>query len=100
MGNYAADFLNKRRIAWMQSLGKWQAYENGAWSDITVNSITVSGTQIIAYVYVSNKGKPGTITSIRVFDTLGSVAATWNVSIARSSVQNVLLKVVLPIEEV
>ncbi len=100
MGNYAADFLAKRRAAWMRSLGKWQVYENSAWKDVVVNSISVVDTSIIAYIYAANSGSSGTITAVRVYDTLGSVAATWTVSITRSSVQNVLLKVVLPIEEV
>lgn len=84
----------------MQSLGKWQIYENGTWKDVVVNSINVVNTQIIAFIYASNSGSAGTITKVRVFDILGSVAAEWNVNISRSSVQNVLLKVVLPIEEV
>lgn len=84
----------------MNSLGKFQTYENGVWTDAVVNSMSVVGSDIIAYVYVANKGKGGTITKVRVFDTADSLAAEWNVSVERSSIQNVLLKIVLPIEEV
>jgi hypothetical protein len=100
MSNYSSDFLHKRRVAWMNSLGKFQTYENGVWSDVVVNQMSVSGSDIIAYVYAANKGKSGTISKVRVYDKAGSLAAEWNVSVERSSVQNVLLKIVLPIEEV
>lgn len=100
MGNYNTSFLAKKREDWMNSLGKWQAYVNGAWYDATVNSIKVVDTEIIAYIYLPSNGRAGTVTGLRVYDTLGSLAASWSVSIERSNVQNTLFKVILPIEEV
>jgi hypothetical protein len=100
MGNYNSDFLHKRRVAWMNSLGRFQVYENSEWSDAVVNSIAVEGTDIIAFVYAANKGVGGTITKVRVFDKADTLAAEWDVSIERSAVQNVLIKIVLPIKEV
>jgi hypothetical protein len=100
MGNYSSEFLNKRRTAWMNSLGKFQTFENGVWTDAVVNSMSVNGTDIIAYVYVASRGVGGTITKVRSFDKTGALAAEWNVSVERSAVQNVLVKIVLPIKEV
>ena len=100
MSNYSSDFLNKRRIEWMNSIGKFMVYENGAWTEAVVNSKKVEGSDIIAMVYVENKGRSGTISKVRAYDINGTLAAEWNVSVQRSSIQNVLLKIVLPIEEV
>jgi hypothetical protein len=69
-------------------------------SGAVVNDMTISGTDITVLLYSQNAGSSGTITQVRVFDTLGSVAATWSTSISRASTQNVLLKLVLPIKEV
>ena len=100
MSAYNSDWLALKRTEWKNSLGKWQWYENSAWHDATVNSIEVSGEYIIAKIHCPNTGKSGTISQLRVYDTKGNLALNWSVSIARSSVQNALFQVKLPIKEV
>jgi len=100
MSAYVASFLAAKREEWKNSLGKWQWYENGAWRDAVVNSIRVDGENIVAFIYCTNQGRSGTISQVRAFDTKGNVALSWNTAITRSSVQNVLLRVILPIKEV
>ncbi len=100
MSAYNSDWLALKRTEWMQSLGKWQWYENSAWHDATVNSIEVDGEYIIAKIYCPNSGASGTISKLRVYDTRGNLALSWTVSIVRSKVQNALFRVKLPIKEV
>ncbi|MCD8397515.1 MAG: hypothetical protein LUD12_10130 [Lachnospiraceae bacterium] len=100
MSAYNSEFLALKREEWKNSLGEWQWYENSAWHKATVNSITVDGEYIIAMIYCPNSGATGTISGLRVYSTRGQLAAHWNVSIVRSSVQNALFRVKLPIKEV
>ena len=100
MSAYAASFLATKREEWKNSLGKWQWYENNAWHDAVINNIRVDGENIVAFIYCTNQNSSGTISQVRAFDTKGNVALSWNTSISRSSLQNVLLRVVLPIKEV
>lgn len=100
MSAYNAAFLATKREEWKNDLGKWQWYENGSWHDARVNSITVDGENIVALVYCANIGASGTISQVRAFDIRGNVALSWTTSISRSSIQNILLRVILPIKEV
>lgn len=100
MSAYKAEFLAKKREEWKNDIAKWQWYENGVWHNAVVNSIRVNGEEIEALVYCANEGRSGTISSVRAYDKRGDIALSWNTSITRSSIQNILLRVVLPIKEV
>lgn len=100
MSAYVTSFLTAKREEWKNSLGKWQWYENSAWHDAVINDIRVDGENIVALIYCANLGRSGTISQVRAFDTKGNEALKWSTSITRSSVQNVLLRVILPIKEV
>ena len=100
MGAYTAEYLNKQREHWKNTLGKWQVCDGSTWRDAVVNDINVELDQIVAYVYANSTGVAGRVTGIRCYDVDGRLALSWNMSIERSKSQNVLAKVVLPIREV
>lgn len=100
MGAYSAEYLAVRREHWKNTLGKWQVYDRGTWTDAVLNDIKIQGDTIIALVYAASKGVAGKVTGVRCFDIDGRLALSWSISIERSKSQNLLAKVELPIREV
>ena len=100
MAFYTTNFLNKRRKWWMKNLVGVQVYFGGSWYSGTIQKKTLSGDTITIHaVFTDITATAGTITSIRVIDIDGEVAATKSDSITKAAGQGVLIKLELPITE-
>lgn len=97
---YTDEYLTKRRKKWIDSLTKVQYQENGVWRDASINSKTVTGTDLVIMASAPSTGSSGTISAVRIYDNDGVLAGTTAVNIEHTSIQNTLLKFVLPIKEV
>lgn len=100
MAFYTDEYLAKRRKKWIDSLTVFQYCENGAWKTAHINSKTVEGTDLIILANAPSTGSSGRITAVRVYDNDGILAGKADVNIEHTSIQNTLLKFVLPIKEV
>lgn len=97
---YTDQYLAKRRKKWIDSLTKVQYQENGTWRDASINSKTVTGTDLVIMASAPSTGSSGTISAVRIYDNDGVLAGSATVNIEHTSIQNTLLKFVLPIKEV
>lgn len=97
---YTAEYLAKRRKKWIDSLVRVQYQENGVWKTAAINSKTVTGTDLVIMANAPSSGTGGKITAVRIYDNDGVLAGSTTVNIEHTSVQNTLLKFVLPIKEV
>lgn len=100
MSFYTTEYLAIERKKWLDTLDTVQYCENGSWKSATINSKTVSGTDLVILAYCPSSGKAGKITGARVYDHNGILAGSETFSLSRAATQNVLLRIVLPIKEV
>lgn len=100
MAFYTNAYLAKRRKKWIDSLTVFQYQEDGVWKTANINSKTIEGTDLIILASAPSTGKSGKITAVRVYDRDGVLAGNAAVNIEHTSIQNTLLKFVLPIKEV
>ena len=100
MAFYTEEYLAKGRQKWIDSLTLFQYQEDGTWKTAHINSKTVKGTDLIVLANAPSTGSSGKITAVRVYDSDGVLAGSATVNIEHTSVQNTLLKFVLPIKEV
>lgn len=97
---YTDEYLAKRRKKWIDSLTVFQYQENGTWKTASINSKKVEGTDLIIMASAPSTGSSGTITAVRVYDSDGVLAGRASIKVEHTSIQNTLLKFVLPIKEV
>ena len=81
---WTADFLNKRRQAWLRRITKAQYYTGGSWRDGAITLKEVSGTDIVVRFEAADGGTTA-ITQFRLIDEDGTTAYTVNTNIQRSS---------------
>ena len=81
---WTADFLNKRRQAWLRRITKAQYYTGGSWRDGAITMKEVSGTDIVVRFEAADGGTTA-ITQVRLIDEDGTTAYTVNTNIQRSS---------------
>lgn len=100
MAFYTSEYLAKMRKKWIDSLTVFQYLEDGVWKTASINSKKVDGTDLIIMASAPSTGSSGSITAVRVYDKDGLLAGNASIKIEHSSIQNTLLKFVLPIKEV
>lgn len=100
MAFYTSTFLNKRRQWWMKSIQKVEAFVGSKWYAGTTQTKKLDGEKIVIHaVFPDLTALACTITSLRVIDIDGEVAAQKSESITKAAGQGVLIKLELPITE-
>lgn len=100
MAFYTSNFLNKRRNWWMKNIAKVEALVGSAWSPGTIQKKALEGDKIVIHaVFPDLTTFACTITSLRVIDVDGELAAQKSESITKAAGQGVLIKLELPITE-
>ena len=100
MAFYTDNFLRKRRNWWMKNISKVQAFADSAWYTGTIQKKAIEGNKIVIHAVFSELITPAcTITSLRVIDIDGEVAAQKPDRITTAAGQGVLIKIELPIIE-
>lgn len=97
---YTENFLNKRRQWWMKNIAKVQAFEGSEWYTGTIQKKKLEDEKIVIHVVFPDITELScTITSLRVIDVDGEIAAQKSESITKAAGQGVLIKLELPITE-
>lgn len=100
MSFYTDNFLEKRRIWWLKNLVKVEVLVGSTWYTGALQKKAIEGENIIIHaVFEELTASACTITSLRVIDIDGEVAAQKSESITTAAGQGVLIKLVLPITE-
>lgn len=100
MAFYTEQFLKKRRVWWMKSIAKIEALIGSTWYTGTIQKKELDGNKIVIHaVFTELTAQACTITSLRVIDIDGEVAAQKSENIKKAAGQGVLIKIELPITE-
>lgn len=100
MAFYTDNFLKKRRQWWMKNIDKVQAFVGSSWYTGAIQKKELQGDIIVIHaVFAELTDTAGTITSLRIIDIDGEVAAQKSESITKAAGQGVLIKIELPITE-
>ena len=100
MSFYTEQFLNKRRIWWMKNIAKVEALVGSTWYTGAIQKKELKGDKIVIHAVFSElTASACTISSIRVIDIDGEVAAQKSENIKTAAGQGVLIKIELPITE-
>ena len=100
MAFYTDSFLAKRRRWWMKNIDKVQAFVGSTWYTGAIQKKALENDTIVIHaVFDDLAALACTITSMRVLDIDGEVAAMRSESITKAAGQGVLIKLVLPISE-
>lgn len=98
---YTSNFLAKRRTWWMKNINKVQAKVGGIYVDGTIQRKVIEGNNIVIHAVFSglNGGAAATITSVRIMDIDGEVAAEKADNVLTASGQGAIFKITLPLIE-
>ena len=97
---YTEQFLQKRRNWWMKNLIKVEANVGSTWYEGDIEEKELEGDTIVMHVVFENLTDLAcTISSLRVIDIDGEVAAQTYENITTAAGQGVLIKIELPIKE-
>ena len=100
MAFYTEQFLNKRRHWWMKSIAKVEALVGSTWYTGAIQKKELEDEKIVIHAVFSDlTASACTITSLRVIDIDGDVAAQKSENIKTAAGQGVLIKIDLPITE-
>lgn len=100
MAFYTDNFLKKRRQWWMKNIHKVQVFVGSSWYTGEIQKKELQGDKIVIHVVFAELTNVAcTITSLRVTDIDGEVAAQKSESITKAAGQGVLIKIELPITE-
>ena len=100
MAFYTDNFLEKRRRWWLKNIDKVQVFSGSTWYTGAIQKKALEGETIVVHaVFDDLTAQACTITSIRVIDIDGEVAALRSENITKAAGQGVLIKLVLPISE-
>ena len=100
MAFYTENFLAKRRRWWMKSIAKVEAFADSKWHTGAIQKKNIDGDKIVIHAVFSDlTASAYTITSLRVIDIDGEVAAQISENIKTAAGQGVLIKLELPIVE-
>lgn len=100
MAFYTDQFLAKRRQWWLKTIDKVQVFVGSTWYTGAIQKKALEGDTIIIHAAFDDLAAQAcTITTLRVLDIDGEVAALRSESIIKAAGQGVLIKLVLPISE-
>ena len=100
MAFYTTNFLAKRRKWWMRNIAKVEALVGSTWHTGTIQKKDLENEKIVIHaVFPDLTALSATITSLRVIDIDGEVAAQKAESITKAAGQGVMIKLELPILE-
>ena len=100
MAFYTPNFLKKRREWWMKNFVKVEVLVGSTWHTGAIQKKTLENEEIIIHaVFTELTAAACTITSLRVIDIDGEVAAQKSENIKTAAGQGVLIKIELPIIE-
>ena len=100
MAFYTPNFLKKRRVWWMKNIAKVEALVDSTWYTGTIQKKALEGDKIVIHaVFADLTASACTITSLRVIDIDGEVAAQKSENITKAANQGVMIKIELPITE-
>ena len=100
MAFYTPDFLKKRRMWWMKTIAKIEVLVDSTWHTGNIQKKTLENEKIVIHAVFADLTAPAcTITSLRVIDIDGEVAAQKSENIKTAAGQGVLIKIELPITE-
>ena len=100
MSFYTEQFLNKRRIWWMKNIFKIEVLVGSTWYTGAIQKKELEGDKIVIHAVFAELTAPAcTITSLRVIDIDGEVAAQKSENIKTAAGQGILIKIDLPITE-
>ena len=97
---YTPNFLEKRRVWWMNNIAKVEVLVGSTWHTGAIQKKALEGDKIVIHaVFADITASACTITSLRVIDIDGDVAAQKSENIIKAAGQGVLIKIELPITE-
>lgn len=97
---YTENFLEKRRRWWMNNIAKVEVLVGSTWYTGAIQKKALEGETIVIHaVFTELAASVCTITSLRVIDVDGEVAALMTENITKASGQGVLIKIELPITD-
>ena len=97
---YTQNFMEKRRNWWFKSIHKIEVLVGNTWHTGDIQKKELDGEKIVIHVvFPELTASVCTITSLRIIDIDGEVAALKTESITKASGQGVLIKIELPITE-
>lgn len=97
---YKDSFLLDRKRQWLRSISKVQLYAGGSWYDAVIQTKDIIDGEITIIAVCSALDNVATkITSSRLIDTTGNVAAEQAENISKVSGQGAMIKLILPIVE-
>lgn len=100
MSFYTSQFLQKRRDWWMKNIAKVEILVGSSWYTGTIQKKEIEGDKIVIHaVFEALTASARTITSLRVIDIDGEVAAQKSENITKAAGQGILIKLELPIVE-
>jgi hypothetical protein len=100
MSFYTKNFLQKRRSWWMKSIDKVEVLVGSTWYTGAIQKKALEGDAVVIHaVFEPLTAAACTITSLRVTDIDGEVAAQIYETITTAAGQGVLIKLELPITE-
>lgn len=93
-------FVQKRRTEWMKAIHAVQVRVGSSWHDGDIQKREIQGDKVVLHVVFGDIGTGTiTITSVRVIDVDGIVAAERPENIQKSGSQGVIFKFEFPIRE-
>lgn len=97
---YTDNFLKKRRNWWMKNIHKVEVLVGSTWHTGDIQKKELNGDTIVIHaVFEALTAAACTITSLRVIDIDGEVAAQKYETITTAAGQGILIKIALPIIE-
>ena len=97
---YTDKFLQKRRNWWMKNIAKVEVLVGSTWYTGAIQKKSLEGDKVVIHaVFEDLTAAACTITSLRVIDIDGEVAAQIYETITTAAGQGVLIKLELPITE-
>lgn len=100
MAFWKSEFIQKRRTEWMKAIHKVQVKVGSTYYDGVIQKREIVGDTVVLHVVFSSLGSGTvTITSVRVIDVDGIVAAEQPENIQKSGAQGVIFKFEFPIRE-
>ncbi len=98
---WTANYLAKRRNAWLKSIVKAQYRIGTTFYDAVITDKRIEGDTLIIYMVVDHMVEgTTTINYVRLIDEGGEIAGERTENITKSGTQGVLMKFEFPLKEV
>lgn len=99
MAFWTDNFLNKMRGEWLRRISKIQYYAGDKWYDAAITEKSINGDTLIIKSATTDSAAL-TITSVRLLDTSGDVAAQISENITKLATQGVITLWEFPLYEI